>query len=76
MQPNAKEPSIPFDDMWGSDRYWIPLLLAKRNFVGRTDFGCENDVFALQRWWFGVPSERVSEDINRVEALEDNDTDC
>ena len=31
-------PPIPFDEMWGSDRFWIPLLLANRHFVGRTDF--------------------------------------
>lgn len=48
-------PPIPFDKMWGSDRFWIPLLLANRPFVGRTDFGQkEEGKFKLLRWWFGV----------------------
>ena len=47
-------PTIPFDEMWGSDRFWIPLLLAKRSFIGRVDFGQpEEGKFNLLRWWFG-----------------------
>lgn len=33
---------IPFDAMWADDRYWIPLLLARRKFRGRFLF--DNDV--------------------------------
>jgi hypothetical protein len=51
-------PPIPFDEMWGSDRFWIPLLLANQHFVGRTDFGQQEEgKFKLLRWWFGVDSE-------------------
>ncbi|THH15256.1 hypothetical protein EW146_g5192 [Bondarzewia mesenterica] len=44
---------IPFDSMWESDRYWIPLLLSKRHFIGRTDFKSVGETFTLEKWWFG-----------------------
>ena len=48
-------PPIPFDEMWGSDRFWIPLLLDNQRFVGRTDFTQQEEgKFKLLRWWFGV----------------------
>lgn len=60
-EPDMGLGPIPFERMWEADRYWIPLLLAKRHFIGRTDFKkIGEDHFALQRWWFGVdPNENA-----------------
>lgn len=60
VEPEVALGPIPFDNMWEADRYWMPLLLAKRHFVGRTDFKkVGEDRFELQKWWFGVnPDER------------------
>lgn len=30
---------IPYDEMWPADRYWIPLLLAEKKFLGMIKFG-------------------------------------
>lgn len=50
-------PPIPYDSMWPDDVHWIPLLLAKRPFVGRADFDIDNSgKYKFRRWWFGVPS--------------------
>ncbi|KAA1473002.1 hypothetical protein DENSPDRAFT_216973 [Dentipellis sp. KUC8613] len=48
-------PPIPYESMWDSDYLWLPLLLSKTHFVGRTDFKEVDGVFKLERWWFGVP---------------------
>jgi hypothetical protein len=40
--------------MWESDKFWLPLLLAKHHFVGRSDFVLKDNVPVLQRWWFGI----------------------
>lgn len=29
---------IPYDEMWADDRIWLPMLLAKKPFVGRFTF--------------------------------------
>ncbi|ETW75834.1 hypothetical protein HETIRDRAFT_330154, partial [Heterobasidion irregulare TC 32-1] len=53
----ATEPdllAIPFDNMWESDKYWLPLLLSKHRFIGRTDFDSVSESFVLKKWWFGV----------------------
>jgi hypothetical protein len=42
--------------MWADDRFWMPLLLEKRHFAGRTDFRSNGETFSLQKWWFGVDS--------------------
>lgn len=34
---------IPFDSMWPSDRYWMPLFLDNKKFKGRFLFG-DDDV--------------------------------
>ena len=52
-------PSIQYEKMWEDDQYWMPLLLAKRHFVGRADFKLASDEYCLKRWWFGVSSEDV-----------------
>jgi len=50
-------PPIPYDSMWPDDVHWMPLLLAKRPFVGRADFDRDSSGrYKLLRWWFGVPS--------------------
>ncbi|KAF9011814.1 NUDIX hydrolase domain-like protein [Cyathus striatus] len=46
---------IPYDVMWGSDRYWFPLVISKRIFQGRADFEKEGDIYHLRKWWFGTP---------------------
>ncbi|KAG9218156.1 hypothetical protein CCMSSC00406_0008095 [Pleurotus cornucopiae] len=48
---------IPYDRMWGSDKYWLPLVLSKKPFIGRTDFDADNH---LQKWWFGHDGGAVS----------------
>ncbi|KAJ7689989.1 hypothetical protein B0H17DRAFT_856732, partial [Mycena rosella] len=45
---------IPFDNMWDTDRYWVPLLLAKRPFSGRADYEKKGEDFILKKWWFGI----------------------
>ncbi|KAF8067738.1 NUDIX hydrolase domain-like protein [Lyophyllum atratum] len=49
--------SIPFEKMWDTDPYWLPLLFSKTVFVGRADFKQEGDVFSLHKWWFGVAAD-------------------
>ncbi|KAJ6590473.1 NUDIX hydrolase domain-like protein [Mycena vulgaris] len=46
--------NIPFDSMWDTDRYWLPLLLAKRPFSGRADFERQGDVYIPKKWWYGI----------------------
>ncbi|KAJ7070309.1 NUDIX hydrolase domain-like protein [Mycena belliarum] len=54
MRPEWFDASqIPFDNMWDTDRYWLPLLLAKHPFAGRADFEKEGDSYILKRWWIG-----------------------
>ncbi|KAJ7207060.1 hypothetical protein GGX14DRAFT_456053 [Mycena pura] len=45
---------LPVDDMWDTDRYWLPLLLAKRQFSVRADFQRQSEEYILQRWWVGT----------------------
>ncbi|KAJ6610998.1 hypothetical protein B0H10DRAFT_2058080 [Mycena sp. CBHHK59/15] len=52
--------TIPYDNMWDTDRYWLPLLLSKRRFAGRADFERDGEVFSPKKWWFGVESQDVS----------------
>ncbi|KAJ7136139.1 NUDIX hydrolase domain-like protein [Mycena epipterygia] len=52
--------NIPFDDMWDTDKYWLPLLLSKQSFSGRADFERKGETFLLKKWWFGIESKAVS----------------
>ena len=44
--------AIPFDRMWEDDRYWIPLMLDGRTFIGRFlfdgDVMCDRDIVVLE----------------------------
>ena len=40
-------PSVPFDKMWPDVVLWFPLLLSRRNFVGRVDFAKDD---TMQKW--------------------------
>ncbi|KAI0371310.1 hypothetical protein BV20DRAFT_965497 [Pilatotrama ljubarskyi] len=44
-------PPVPLDKMWADDEFWMPLMFARRYFVGRADFGADNK---MRRWWFGA----------------------
>ncbi|KAJ7615037.1 NUDIX hydrolase domain-like protein, partial [Mycena polygramma] len=46
--------NIPFDKMWDSDRYWLPLLLSKQPFSARADFEREGEEFLPRKWWIGI----------------------
>lgn len=47
-------PPIPHDQMWASDRYWIPLLRQKKRYFGRADFLKDEDgSWKLKKWWYG-----------------------
>ena len=55
---------IPYEQMWDDDRYWFPLLLSKRPFVGRADFKQEGEIFSPKRWWFGVSESSSGTMVN------------
>jgi len=39
MRPRwFSETEIPFEDTWADDRYWLPMLLQGKSFVGRFDY--------------------------------------
>ncbi|KAI0659397.1 NUDIX hydrolase domain-like protein [Cubamyces menziesii] len=44
-------PPIPLQTMWADDEFWLPLMFARRYFVGRADFGADNK---MRRWWFAA----------------------
>ncbi|KAI0824816.1 NUDIX hydrolase domain-like protein [Trametes gibbosa] len=44
-------PQIPLEKMWADDEFWMPLMFARRYFVGRADFGADSK---MRRWWFGA----------------------
>ncbi|KAJ7039911.1 NUDIX hydrolase domain-like protein [Mycena alexandri] len=52
---------IPFDNMWESDRYWLPLLLSKQHFSARADFNREGEKHIPMKWWIGTASKAVSQ---------------
>jgi len=51
-------PPIPWNQMWDTDRFWIPLLQEDRQFRGRVDFDKdEKGAFILRKWWYGLLEE-------------------
>jgi len=54
-------PPIPFSQMWETDHIWLPLLISKRNFIGRADFTQSGAELKPYKWWYGVipASERA-----------------
>jgi len=34
---------IPYDEMWEDDRYWLPLLIQRKNFAGEFHFNQEGN---------------------------------
>ncbi|KAH9887228.1 hypothetical protein C8Q73DRAFT_794791 [Cubamyces lactineus] len=44
-------PPVPLQTMWADDEFWMPLMFARRYFVGRADFGADNK---MRRWWFAA----------------------
>lgn len=47
---------IPYDRMWEDDRYWLPLLLAKKSFEGKFSF--EGD----RMLWMEVTPQKTDPD--------------
>ena len=47
----ADLPPIPLKQMWADDEFWLPLMFARRYFVGRADFSADNKML---KWWFGA----------------------
>lgn len=54
--------TVPFGQMWADDRFWFHLLVTKRPFIGRVDFGeplveGNPNSAPLVKWWFGEVSK-------------------
>jgi 8-oxo-dGTP diphosphatase/2-hydroxy-dATP diphosphatase len=50
-------PALPYDLMWQDDRWWFPLLIQGRRFVGRADFVKDTSAptgFLMHRSWFAA----------------------
>lgn len=58
---------IPYHNMWADDIYWLPLLLAGKPFIGRTDFLApdpalgEHSAGRMTKWWFGTTGTQLYE---------------
>ena len=51
-------PSIPLAQMWPDDEFWMPLMFARRYFVGRADFEADNgNNNRMCKWWFAAAPE-------------------
>ncbi len=45
---------LPFNNMWQTDTYWLPLLLKGTSFKGRADFKTIDGVSQPTKWWIGT----------------------
>jgi hypothetical protein len=51
-------PALPYDLMWPDDRFWFPVLIQGRKFIGRADFiHDEKGVWRMQRHWFAASTQ-------------------
>ena len=51
-------PEIPLQQMWQDDEFWMPLMFARRYFVGRADFKADNgNNNGMCKWWFAAAPE-------------------
>ena len=63
------EREIPYQEMWQTDEYWLPFVLADEYFVGRSDFKRLSNEEATDgdtvpwRWWFGSVEKGVGEGV-------------
>lgn len=49
MRPEwFSEDSLPIEQMWPDDRYWIPLLLAGKRFEGKFHFGEGHEILTQE----------------------------
>ncbi|PIL27735.1 hypothetical protein GSI_10888 [Ganoderma sinense ZZ0214-1] len=48
-EDSAELPPVPLEQMWADDEFWMPLMFARRYFVGRADFNADNKML---KWWF------------------------
>ena len=45
MKPEwFEETKIPYDRMWPSDKYWLPLLLNGKKFIGKVTFNKDHKI--------------------------------
>ncbi|KAH9941129.1 NUDIX hydrolase domain-like protein [Epithele typhae] len=44
-------PEIPLTNMWPDDKHWLPIMFARRRFVGRADFAADGRMY---KWWFAA----------------------
>ncbi|KAK7046763.1 7,8-dihydro-8-oxoguanine triphosphatase [Favolaschia claudopus] len=56
--------NVPFDNMWESDRHWLPLLLTNQRFSARADFVKEGGQYVPRRWWVGI-SETIGHNLSQ-----------
>lgn len=54
---SPKLPTVPWDQMFEDNKFWIPLVTEGKYFIGRIDFGAPSpgeDVGPLLRYWFAT----------------------
>jgi 8-oxo-dGTP diphosphatase / 2-hydroxy-dATP diphosphatase len=55
--PEPELQPIPFDQMWPDDRFWMPLMLSGKRFIGRVDLKkltATAKESEMVKWWFGT----------------------
>lgn len=58
--------SIPYNQLWETDPYWLPMLLSNTPFHRRADFKMNSEKSKLlpYKWWFGA----LGEDLKCIES--------